>query len=139
MSVDEFDGWGFGPGEVQGAPRVVMLTVPGDPLSKGRPRLSRAGHAYTPKTTRDAEAVIALAWDALNVPPFEGRVGVDIKFYQQSKRAKDVDNMVKLVLDALNGVAWVDDSQVDVIHVRRVFNAGPAARTVISVRDWFGE
>lgn len=139
MPVDEFDGWGFQPGEVQGTPRVVMLTVPGEPRSKGRPRVTRSGHTYTPKVTKEAEGVIALAYRALGVELFSGRVGVDVKFYQQGERAKDVDNMVKLVLDALNGVAWADDSQVDVIHARRVFNAGKAARTVISVRDWFNE
>lgn len=31
----------------------------------------------------------------------------------------DIDNIAKLVLDALNGVAWADDSQVTGLYVRK--------------------
>lgn len=88
------------------------IEVPGEPVSKERPRFGR-GHPYTPKKTRDAEQNIAtlfrIQWphwrpDALST--FEVDVAFDVTGRQ------DVDNLVKLVLDALNRTVWRDDAQV---------------------------
>jgi Holliday junction resolvase RusA-like endonuclease len=35
-------------------------------------------------------------------------------------RRGDIDNYTKLILDALNGVAWVDDRQIAAITVRKL-------------------
>lgn len=35
-----------------------------------------------------------------------------VAFYMQDRRRVDYDNLAKLVTDALNGVAYVDDSQI---------------------------
>lgn len=42
----------------------------------------------------------------------------------ESKTRLDLDNALKVTLDALNGIAWLDDSQVVVIHA--VVGAGVA-------------
>jgi Holliday junction resolvase RusA-like endonuclease len=44
----------------------------------------------------------------------------------------DVENLLKPVLDALKGVAWVDDAQVNELLVRRV----PAPRRRLRVKVW---
>ena len=44
----------------------------------------------------------------------------------------DADNVGKIVLDALNKIAYIDDSQVAQVEVSKVW--GPVARTVVSVR-----
>jgi Holliday junction resolvase RusA-like endonuclease len=41
--------------------------------------------------------------------------------------------MEKLVLDALNGVAWVDDVQVNVVLARRVYTVKDRARTMVRI------
>ena len=38
------------------------------------------------------------------------------------KKKPDVDNVVKVVLDALNNVAYCDDTQVNEIHVIRHYD-----------------
>jgi len=38
---------------------------------------------------------------------------VRIFFYRKNNIRRDIDNMAKLILDALNKVAWADDHQID--------------------------
>lgn len=70
-----------------------------------------------------AEKKIAEAWDG---PKFSGEVAVNIVVDAEgatvivermdvdstSRLRGDLDNYIKTILDALNGVAWDDDSQV---------------------------
>ena len=83
------------------------------PKAKARPRATKTGHVYTPKTTAEAEKRIAAAWEEADGPMFDGAV---VTVYQSPHSAKtltgDIDNYVKLTCDALNGVAWEDDKQI---------------------------
>jgi len=45
-------------------------------------------------------------------PPVEGPVEVTIQAHPPDKRRRDLDNIIKPVLDALEGPILVDDSQV---------------------------
>jgi hypothetical protein len=48
-------------------------------------------------------------------------------------RRRDLDNAIKQILDALNGCAWEDDSQVDALLVLRTGpGSTPIARVVVS-------
>ena len=113
----------------------VSFTVPGDPAVKGRPRFTRYGRAYTPKKTADAEKVIAeaatLAFDGF---PFTEPVGIELTFFCATKRRSDGDNLVKLVLDAMNTIAYTDDYLVEEWRVR-VYRKreGEAPRTEVLV------
>lgn len=121
---------------LQGAPppKTARLVVPGDPRSKGRPRFAN-GRAYTPKETTDAEKTIRDAWRSSGEDPFEFDVLVDVSFYLATRRRKDLDNLVKLVLDALNGEAFRDDSQVVEINARKIFSDKDNARTEVTLRE----
>ena len=56
----------------------------------------------------------------------------------------DVDNLVKFVLDSLNKVAYLDDSQVAVLKTAKLYTNGEA-RSEVHIRrlrdcdDLFGE
>jgi crossover junction endodeoxyribonuclease RusA len=103
---------------------VVRLTVPGDPVAKGRPRLGRNGNVYTPAQTRDAEH--AIGWRFKQAypgwEPFDAPVFVDLVFRcapverhpdgRFKRQPIDCDNAAKLVLDALNAICWTDDALV---------------------------
>lgn len=104
--------------------KLLDLIIEMAPVAKGRPRFAR-GIAYTPKATKDAEKRIRdAAKDAFKSDPYDGAVDVAVMFYLERPKSKsrkkhplhlgrpDVDNFAKLVLDALNGIVWVDDGQV---------------------------
>ncbi|AQU06087.1 RusA family crossover junction endodeoxyribonuclease [Dehalococcoides mccartyi] len=105
-----------------------------EPVAKGRPRLGRFG-AYTPDKTINAEAYIRYTLvQEFHEPPFG--TGQPLKltavFYRQrpasaAKRViqpvtkPDIDNYLKLLCDACNGVLWADDSQITSIQGTKRF------------------
>ena len=102
------------------------------PKPKQRPRFS-SGHTYTPKQTQDYEMEIAyLVQNEMNKQgwsKFQDHVSLTVGFYFKAKQEKeyhnsrpDIDNLLKSVQDALNGVLYRDDS---IIHE-------------ISANKWYG-
>jgi Holliday junction resolvase RusA-like endonuclease len=112
---------------------VISITIPGKPVAKARPFVTKAGVTFTPKKTANWEAYAKLsASQAMQGRPATDRpVKVAIAaFYIPAaswpkwKREKadageiahtakpDIDNIAKACKDALNGVVWMDDSQV---------------------------
>ena len=47
--------------------------------------------------------------------PLRGNVAVNFTVFRPSKRG-DLDNYTKIMFDALNGLVWLDDTQVVEIH-----------------------
>lgn len=108
--------------------KAHSITVPIKPIPKGRPRMTRRGRVFTPATTLAAEAIIKAAWTG---PCYDGLVSLTCEFspegttltvkplstktHKPSKLRGDLDNYIKLLMDGLNGTAWVDDKQVTVI------------------------
>lgn len=120
--------------------RQVEFTVPGEPKSKERPRVTRNG-TYTPKSTLDAEKAVRAAYRAAversgsSEYLLQGNIYVEMVFFNGTKRRRDLDNMVKLVLDALNRVAYDDDVQVHEKHVKKYFTSKERARTVVMLQE----
>ena len=48
-----------------------------------------------------------------------GRLSVEIWAYPPDARRRDLDNLLKAILDALTGIAWKDDSQIDDLRIVR--------------------
>jgi Holliday junction resolvase RusA-like endonuclease len=126
----------------------------GDPEGKGRPKFGN-GRVYTPRRTELAEGEIRRAWEERGAPRLDGPLSVRVTLIVERPRGHyradgvtlsaeglrhplpdtrkpDVDNALKLVLDALNKRAWTDDVRVVEAYVRRCW--GPRARTEIEVR-----
>lgn len=100
---------------------------------KGRARFVRAtGRAYTPTATSDAMAQVQAAFLGTGAPKAPGGAPVSVSIRTERRLPTgrpgrvggepdvvrpDADNVAKLVLDALNGVAWEDDAQVTALSV----------------------
>ena len=107
--------------------------IPIRPLAKERPRATRTGHVYTPKRTANYEKAVAAAYTG---PMFDASHTIEVALVLtvkgttitvtatknpdfKSSLKGDVDNYVKSILDALNGVAWEDDKQIIELTVRK--------------------
>lgn len=124
-------GWALHREVYDDLPIVLQMTIEGEPVSKARARFTHKGyktHAYTPERTRHAEEQIAQAAKKI-VPAPDGTIafGLFAKFFCGTWQRRDVDNMLKLVSDSLNGIIWADDAQVSEMSAsvqRGVENAG---------------
>lgn len=127
---------------------MVRLTIPGEPQGKGRHRAVRRGDhiaTYTPRKTKDYEDEVRFCYrqeygDLMAFAVDEPVSATIIAAFgipkSTSKRRKvemmagmvlptkkpDTDNIAKIVLDALNGLAYPDDKQVVELHVIKEYD-----------------
>lgn len=64
-----------------------------------------------------------------------GPVKVEVELYRPQHVARsDIDNGLKVTLDAMNGVAWADDDQVVLLVVAKLAPSG-AGRMVLRISE----
>lgn len=129
----------------------VSFTIEGEPVGKGRPRHGKY-KTYTPAKTKSVENNIAYLYKVNVGYYFEGYVKLKLDLYysiakSDSKKKKlmklnnelrpnkkpDIDNVVKLVADALNEVAYKDDTQIIELECRKFYSDIP--RIEITIED----
>ena len=133
----------------------INFTVPGTPVAKGRPKFSRRGNfvvAYTPEKTANFETLVRISYQQANPGVWlEGQIGADIIAYfpipkSTSKKDRekmlegkimhtkksDLDNIVKAVADALNEIAYHDDSSICLLHAAKYYSYQPR----VEVKLW---
>ena len=128
---------------------TIEFEVPGAPVPKARPRVV-GGRTYTPKPTKDYERLVRWTgqiamWDA-GCKPLTGPVGAYLAFtlpypasWSKRKRAanewavtrSDLDNLVKAVLDGLNGICYGDDRQVASVLAEQRYGEEPGVRVQV--------
>lgn len=111
-------------------PSPYRLSLPYPPqanhlyiVARGRKVLSAEGRAYK-------ETVGRLAF---RLKPKVGPVRVLLDVYRP-RRCGDLDNVFKVVLDAMKGTFWIDDQQVTEIHAHRHDDKGNP-RVEVRVED----
>ncbi len=129
---------------------LFRLTIPGDPVPKGRPKfavIGGHGRAYTPKKTRLYEEAIRIQARAAGIKLLDPAMPVvcEIKAYlkypqslpaatrkaieagddgEPVVRLPDVDNICKAAIDSLEGIAWRDQQIVE-LRASKHYSANP--------------
>lgn len=131
----------------------ISFTVLGTPTAKGRPRMTKEGHTYTPHKTVEYENLVRLEYSRqCGNHKFDRDIPLDVRivaYYPIPKsvskkkrkmmvrhqlrpmKRPDTDNVCKSILDSLNEVAYHDDAQVVDCQVRKFY--GEAPRVVVRI------
>lgn len=132
----------------------AKFTVYGEPKGKGRPRFNtRTGHAITPADTASYENLVKMEWHAVygaSAFPKKAMLDMRIKAYYRipksaSKKKKaamlageirpikkpDMDNVVKVIADSLNNLAYYDDTQIVDCQCRKFYSENPRVEVTI--------
>lgn len=133
---------------------MIKFQILGKPVAKARPRLSKFGYTYTPEKTVNYENLVKYTFQSEfpNHKPFEGYIEANItavfdipKSYSKKKTKEllethnnynhkpDCDNLAKIILDSLNGIAYKDDSQVTVLHINKEY--GEQAKVIVELKE----
>lgn len=123
---------------------IYEFEILGDIKGKARPRVNTySGKAYTPTLTKDYEMLVKQYFKVKYpryVPIENDRIAVTIIAYFKIAKSKskkeielidqeilspvkkpDIDNIIKIVLDALNKMAFKDDSQITKLNVEKKY------------------
>jgi Holliday junction resolvase RusA-like endonuclease len=133
---------------------IVNFEIPGDPVPKGRPRFARRGtfvQTYTDSKTLEYETLVGFkARQAIGASePLKGHLTVYLYLryavpasyskkrteaclngFEYPKRV-DLDNCYKSITDAMNGIVYVDDSQIVEAHILKCYSLEPGANVMI--------
>lgn len=138
--------------------RTVFFSVEGKPLAKQRPKATRQGgfvRIYTPHKTKNYEEKIkqtylntigniklegALESEVTGVFPIPKATPKAIKDKMingeiNHTKKPDCDNMGKIVFDALNNVAYDDDSSICKTYINKIYGEEPRVDIKISELD----
>lgn len=133
---------------------MYELTIPGEPVAKGRPRVGKFG-AYTPEKTKNYETLVKeLYFTQHGQTMVEGPLHVEVKAFfgiakSSTKKVRekmiggslrptkrpDIDNVIKSVTDGLNGVAYPDDSQIVSLSASKYYSDQPRVEILIRPLD----
>lgn len=138
--------------------KAIAFTIFGDPQGKARAKTVRMkngySHSYTPEKSVSYENLVKLCFrDEVgdDFIPMKGMFQVDIKAYMNIPTSKpkvwkslalvekvirptkkpDWDNIGKIICDALNGIAYKDDSAIVDGRVRKFYSEQPRVEVVI--------
>lgn len=133
---------------------MIQFEILGKPVAKARPRMTRKGFVYTPRGTTNYESLIRYTFQSKfpNHKPYEGLLEANItaifdipKSYSKKKTKEllethnnydhkpDCDNLAKIVLDSLNGIAYKDDSQITILHINKEYGVQP--KVIVEIKE----
>lgn len=134
----------------------MKLIILGEPIGKGRPRFTtRAGYpkAYTPEKTAAYENLIKVAFleskeeifekdmqlsmELLAVFSIPKNTSARMRIKMQNKdilpqKKPDIDNIAKVIMDALNGLAYHDDAQICNLKVSKIYGDNPRVEILLT-------
>jgi Holliday junction resolvase RusA-like endonuclease len=131
----------------------ITITLPGEPVAKGRPRFTKTGHAFTPAKSRNYEHMLRVVAGQVmrSRPPLQGPVLVTLEAHLPiptawSKKKQrlalsghifpttrpDLDNLLKGAADACNGIVWRDDKQIVEAKLTKRYSDRPRLTLIVA-------
>ncbi len=143
----------------------MIITIPGVPISKARPRFYRRGKFVGTYNSQETEEGRML-WEVnrqlpIGWTPFKNPIKITTLFYM--KRPKnhyrtgknsaqlkenapivhlskpDLDNLQKMVYDCFNQIVWVDDSLVCETNARKEYSENPRTEIIVTEVEEYGK
>ena len=135
--------------------KEIVLLIDGNPFGKQRPRVVRTGkgasRAFTPEKTMQYESYVKVLYRQKygRHTSFkeDDELHLDIKAYYKIAKSTpkylkkmmvkptkkpDVDNIIKIIADSLNGVAYKDDKQIVACSCQKFYASNPRVELVLS-------
>lgn len=132
------------------------FSIPGKPCGKQRPKFAN-GRTYTPEKTVSYENLVKLCFRQAypDTEPIAAKVPLEAvitakypipqsmtkKGREQIKSGElrptvkpDCDNIAKIILDALNGIAYHDDAQIVTLMLSKWYAEEPCV--LVELREW---
>jgi crossover junction endodeoxyribonuclease RusA len=116
-------------------PSVYTFTVPGQPRPKPRPRVTKYG-TYMPEGYVTYKAIVGACFrdrypgDHLSTTEW----WLSLEFHVRPTTRGDCDNLAGGIMDALEGVVWDNDRQVQALHVRKIYDVPKGKKPWTQVR-----
>lgn len=129
----------------------VFLVIDGEPVGKERPRMNTyAKRTYTPNKTKNYEDLIKWLYQSKVKYYFEGYIKMTLRCYysiakSNNKKVKeqkrnnvlrpskkpDIDNVIKVVADSLNEIAYKDDTQIVEVVASKYYSDKPRVEVIL--------
>lgn len=85
-----------------------LLIHEGKPIPQGRLRVPRWGKPYYPKTSQEYRAALVESWSAAwDRPVLTGPLAIEVRYCGMNRNG-DPDNLLKMVMDALQDAGVID-------------------------------
>jgi crossover junction endodeoxyribonuclease RusA len=110
----------------------MQLIIPGRPVPAVR--MTQRSKYANPQAQRYLVYKEQVSWQGrsrIKTPlPKTTNASVSIQFYIHKGQTPDIDNLIKSILDGLNGIAWQDDKQVVKVVAERLATADKKSERV---------
>ena len=122
---------------------MIKFTVHREPEAQQRHRRGRGKSHYDPSAAGKG-AFLAMAFENRPLIPPDFAIEVKLLFIMPRPQGKyhaaaphidepDIDNLVKFVLDALNGIFWKDDKFISKITASKMYGESPC--TIVEIEE----
>lgn len=79
---------------------------------------TKSGRTYLTEQAKEFKKIVAIY--CRNFELRQGNVKIKFNWYINHNRRSDLDNRLKVLLDSLTGIAYIDDKQVVEIHAKKI-------------------
>ncbi|MDD4564812.1 MAG: RusA family crossover junction endodeoxyribonuclease [Eubacteriales bacterium] len=128
----------------------MKFTIPGEPTGKARPRVTKWGTYNTEKTvlyenlvklcyqeqrnTYTEKPVFMSIHAFYGIPKSTPKKNINLMLSGEIKPCKkpDIDNIAKIIADALNGIAYKDDTQIIEMNIKKSYGETPRVEVEIT-------